>query len=206
MSRNSTVDKMVAYMNEKYDDHFEYSAPFGGGPGATSVQITVSSERFPNAKIWVQYYEIDGKEIYADNYISYKYEEPTRSFLQAVLESVFHADVKVLYSVGSKGTIADFSEETSFEEYISSIEADIGFRAFVFKEISQDDFYNLENNLKRELRSNSLMTFGSIYFTTNEIFYENCYKLSQKELDTLYSLQFDMLTLDTYRYFDWRAG
>ena len=26
-NKESVVDKLVAYMNEKYDDHFEYSAP-----------------------------------------------------------------------------------------------------------------------------------------------------------------------------------
>ena len=115
-NKESVVDKMVSYMNEKYDDHFEYSAPFGGGPDATSTHIIVSSEKYPEAEIWVEYYTKDSNEIFADNYVSYKYEEQTRNALQNLLEDVFDSEIKLRYGVGSKGSVNDFTNNTSFKQ------------------------------------------------------------------------------------------
>lgn len=196
MNRNSTVDKMVAYMNDKYDDHFEYSAPFGGGPGATSKQIIVSSEQFPEAQIWVQYFERDGKEIFTDNYISYKYEEQTRNLLEDLLTEAFHSNVALFYNVGSKGTVNQFTEQTTFEEYISDIKAKIGFQACILLDVSELDTNLLKKEWEDTIRSCGLAAFGTIYFTDNVGEFNEVSDLTLEEFDFYNFDSFARLRID----------
>ncbi len=201
MNRNSTIDKMVDYMNEKYDDHFEYSAPFGGGPGATSKQIIVSSEKYPKARVWVQRKEQNGKEEFTDNYVSFKYEEHIRSFLQELLENTFDGTVTVLYSVPSKGSDNNFSEQTTFEEYLAN--SRIGFRAMVLLP-SELDLKSLENSLKESVKPIELTTFGSIYFTDSEQVFEKAFDQPQRDLGSLNQLQFSMDEPGLISSLEWR--
>lgn len=206
MDRNSTVDKMVAYMNDKYDDHFEYAAPFGGGPGAGSKQIIVSSEQYPQARIWVQYYEQDGKEVFTDNYIDYKYEEQTRAFLQELLEQVFQARVVLRYDIGSKGTVNDFNDETTFEAYISDIRSDIGFQACVLLEEDGVRAQEYEQKLKEAIESAGLIAFGTIYFTVDPEIHCHFLELPQKTRARLDRLRLDMDGPNSFRSFEWRLN
>lgn len=203
MDRNSTVDKMVAYMNDKYDDHFEYAAPFGGRPGATSKQIIVSSEQYPEAQVWVEYYEQDGKEVFADNYIDYKYEEQTRALLQELMENTFDGKATVLYSVPSKGGTNSFSDRTTFEEYISNTR--IGFRAIVLLP-SGIDCMPLENRLKEAVKHCELTAFGTVYFTDDGQEFEKAFDRPQRDMDLLYRLQFSMDEPGAFSSLVWGPG
>ena len=206
MNRNSTADRMVAYMNEKYDDHFEYAAPFGGGPGAVSKQIIVTSEKFPKAQVWVECYEKDGREIFADNYVSYKYEEQTRAALYRLMEDAFHCEAAVFYGVGTKGTANDFTENTTFAEYSSSIQADIGFQACVLRKTSEDDADTLKSDLKKAVESAGLTVFGTIYFTDDPGSLDGFSKLPLKDLDLLDQIHFDMDGPNSFKQLEWRMG
>lgn len=211
MNRNPTVEEMVAYMNEKYDDHFEYAAPFGGGPGAVSKQIIVTSEKFPEAQIWVQRDEKDGKEVFTDNYVSYKYEEQTRAFLRELLENAFHGKAAIFYGVGTRGTGGEFADDTTFEAYISNIFSDIGFQACVLIEDSGADIRSFEDDLKKEIQSSGLIAFGTVYFTTDPGRFREVSELSEKEFDLFDfdlfdQLYFDMNGPNSFRYFEWRMG
>lgn len=211
MNRNSTVDKMVAYMNDKYDDHFEYSAPFGGGPGATSKQIIVSSEKYPEARVWVQYYEQDGKETFTDNYVSYKYEEQTRDLLEKLLTEAFHGSATLFYKVGSKGTVNQFTEQTTFEEYISDIKAKIGFQACVLLDTSEPDTKLLKKAWEETIWPCGLAAFGTIYFTDNAETFNEVSHLSLKEFDlfnfdTFVRFQVGMIESSMFEYSEWSAG
>lgn len=202
MNKESVVDKMVAYMNEKYDDHFGYSAPFGGGPDATSTQIIVRSEKYPNAQIWVEYYTEDGKEIFADNYVSYKYEEQTRNTLQVLLKDVFHNDIKLRYSVGTKGTINSFTNDTSFEEYVSNPASYIGFRAFVLDDGSCISL--AENELKSAIDESGMIISGLIFITDDAAFFEKAFDLPSKDLSQINQLQISMDAPRSFLMYEWR--
>lgn len=211
MNRNSTVDKMVAYMNEKYDDHFEYSAPFGGEPGATSKQIIVSSEQYPEARIWVQYYERDGREVFTDNYISYKYEEQTRNLLEKLLADAFHGKVALFYKVGSKGTVNQSAEQTTFEEFISDSKAKIGFQACVLLETSESDTSQLKKEWEEAIKPSGLVAFGTIYFTDNVETFNEVSRLSLKEFDLFSFDSFARLRVginesSLFDFSEWSAG
>ena len=201
-NKESAVDKMVAYMNEKYDDHFEYSAPFGGGPDATSTQIIVTSEKYPKAQIWVEYYTKDGNEIFADNYVSYKYEEQTRELLQTLLNDVFRSDVKLQYGVGTKGTVNNFTDNTSFEEYASSSASRIGFRAFVMDDGSAISI--AENELKEAIENSGFVLSGLIFITDNATRFETAFDLPPKELSQVMQMQISMDAPLSFLMYEWR--
>ena len=211
MNRDSTVEKMVSYMNEKYDDHFEYLSPFGGGPGATSKQIFVSSEQYPEAQIWVQYYKLDNKEIFTDNYVSYKYEEQTRGLLEKLLTDAFHNNIVLFYKVGIKGTVNQFAEQTTFEEYISDVKAKIGFQACVLLETSEIDTSLLKQAWEDAIKSSGLIAFGTIYFTDNVETFNEVSRLSVKEFDlfnfdSFIRLRVGLDELSLFEYSEWSAG
>lgn len=202
MKKESAADKMVAYMNEKYDDHFEYYAPFGGGPGATTTQIIVKSVKFPDAEIWVEYYTGEGGDVFADNYVSYKYEEQTRETLQELLNDVFHEDVKLRYSVGTNGTINDFTNETTFEEYASNPASFIGFRAFVLDDGSAISF--AENELKAAIEDSGFVISGSIFVTNDTAYFDKAFDMSAKELSQIEQLQITMNAPCSFLMYKWR--
>lgn len=211
MNRNSTVDKMVAHMNDKYDDHFEYAAPFGGEPGATSKQIIVSSELYPEAQVWVQYYEQGDKEIFTDNYTSYKYEEQTRRLLEKLLMDAFHGNVALFYRIGSTGTVNQFTEQTTFEEYISDSKSKIGFQACVHLDVSDPDTDQLKKAWDEAIQSSGLVAFGTIYFTDNVETFNEVSRLSLKEFDlfnfdSFVQLRIGMDELSLFEYSEWSAG
>lgn len=201
-NKESVADKMVAYMNEKYDDHFEYSAPFGGGPDATSTQIIVTSEKYPEAQIWVEYYTENGKEIFADNYVSYKYEKQTRNALQNLLEDVFGAEIKLRYGVGSKGSINNFTDNTSFDEFISDPASYVRFRAFVLDNGAGISIAGKE--LKQAIEDSKFVISGLLYITSDEIEFEKAFELSDAELSKITKMQIIMDAPNSFLIYEWR--
>lgn len=201
-NKESVVDKMVAYMNEKYDDHFEYSAPFGGGPDATSTQIIVTSEKCPEAEIWVEYYTRDSNEIFADNYVSYKYEEQTRNALQNLLEDVFDSEIKLRYGVGSKGSVNDFTNNTSFNEFISNPASYVRFSAFVFD--NGTGISIAEKELKQAIEDSGFVISGLLYITSDEMEFEKAFELSDAELSKISKMQVIMDAPCSFLTYEWR--
>lgn len=203
MSKESTTEKMVAHMNDKYDDHFEFSAPFGGGPGAATKQIIVKSELFPDAQIWVEYYVQDGKDVFVDNYLDYKFEQQTRDVLQELLEDVFDGGVILSYNVGTAVTPNTFSDATTFKEYSSSPESNIGFNAVVSQnqEIS-DEF--IESRILKVLMDSGVIASGSIYFSINESTFKPLSKLNFEERHSMRRFSFGMSSLDSFDFYEWR--
>lgn len=204
MRTESNADKMVAYMNEKYDDRFEYAAPFGGGPGATSTQITVKSEKFPDAEIWVEYYTENGKDVFADNYVDYKFEVETRDLLQKMLEEAFECDVILGFGVGTKGTRNSFTDETTFEDYIGSVDAYIGFNAVVRygSEIENKD--QIEERFLSVLDSYGIIANGSVYFAQTDETFKAFDTLSAAQQDSLKCLSFNMSGSGRFSSCEWR--
>jgi hypothetical protein len=205
MKNEPTIDKMVEYMNSKYSDHFEYSTPFGGGPGAISTQIIVKSEEYPDAKVWVEHYKQDDKDYFADNYVDYKYEQQTREILQKLLEGIYKCDVKLNFNIGTKGTRNSFTADTTFDEYIANPNSRIGFRAFVSNEYGQINKERVEEEMRSAITNTNIIIFGSIYFANEASQYESAFDLSFKVLDTLTSLQFDMESLGSFARFEWEG-
>ena len=202
MKKTSVVDMMIDYMNEKYDDHFEYAEPFGGKPGDKTKQILVKSEKYPDAKIWVEHYSQNGDDAFADNYVSYKYENQTREALQSLLMNVFGSEVKVSYTVGLRGLRNNFTDNTSFEQYITDPASMIVFRAFVLDNgsaVSKGD-----NDLKKAIDESGFVLFGTVYVTDNRDYYDEAFDLSYIEQSKIMALEINMSAPHEFLTFKWR--
>ena len=204
MKPKSVSSEMVAYMNEKYDDHFEYVAPFGGHVGAITTQIIVASERFPDAQVWVEHYTKDGKDFFADNYVDYKYEEQTHEALLELLENVFECEVKLGFGVASKGTQNSFTNETTFEEYFTSAESYIGFNAVVSCDYMPESESDIEQKLLSAFADTGLIAGGSIYFSQSEETFQLLSNLSSSQRRMLKCMSFYMTTPTRFDSCEWR--
>jgi hypothetical protein len=204
MKTESKTDKMVAYMNAKYNDHFEYSAPFGGGAGATSTQIIVKSEQFPNAQIWVECYTRDGKDAFADNYVDYKYEQQTKEALTSMLNDVFKCDSKLTFGVGTKGSRNNLSNTTTFAEYIGDRDSQVGFSAVISNAYANVDTATIEAALKSNLRENGITVYGTIYFPVESSQFDDWESLPTSIISTLPNLYFRMDDINSFEELTWR--
>ena len=197
----SAVDKMVAYMNEKYDDHFEYSAPFGGRTGGTAIQIMVVSEKFPDADIIVTY--SPNLDKYSDNYTNYKYEQVTFEILKEILSNVLETEFLLTYKASLLPS-SDFSDETTVETYISQIGSYIQFVAIVDKDYQIEDKDVFLDKLEAELEKHSILAQGRIYFAQTASQFTEFEKLDSDALDAMPRLYFTMTTTGQFNSAQWR--
>lgn len=163
MKKNMT-DIMVDYLNERYpEDSFDYKGPFGGGAGASSKMIIATSEKYPDAEVYVSCKYVNDEYIYADNYLAVKYENQTRNEIKRLLENCFGSDVYFNYKVSS----LDFTEgsaDMSFEQYISEPTSGLSFVAIIGAGYSNEDRKDTEQRIKNTFE-NSVMNFrATIYF------------------------------------------
>ena len=171
INKTKTIhEKMVAYMNERYDDTFTFNSPFGGSVGVDSTQITVKSEKYPDEKIWVEYVVEDGEEHYYDNYIDYKYENETKEYLLKIMREIFEgSDVVVEYNVDSGGTRNEYNESVTFEQYIKGESTPIVFSAYINTDIREQDKERITNLITAKFVDElEMKVIGKTYFEKSE--------------------------------------
>jgi len=163
-------EKMLAYMNERYDDTFTFDSSFGGSVGIDSTQITVKSDKYPDEKIWVEYVVENGEEYYYDNYIDYKYENETKEYLLAIMCEVFNgSDVVVEYNVDSGGTRNEYDKSITFEQYIKGESTPIVFSAYIDTEIREQDKERVIDLITAKFVDKlEMKVVGKIYFEKSE--------------------------------------
>ena len=186
------VEDMVAYMNEKYDDQFEYSSSLGVSEGGEELKIIVKSKKYPEAEVLVSYYKLNGEWVYADNYVSYKYENQTKKTIQNMLEEIYNGDVNLQYGVGTSAYLNNFTKETTFEEYISAGDASIRFNAVVLINNPKSMAKQSQDVLKKSLLDKNLIVSGQITFVDNKYTIEEFWKLSDSERDEFTKIMFIM--------------
>ncbi len=196
----SVVEKMVSYMNGKYDDTFEYSAPFGGGASAKSKQINVKSQKMPDCDIWVEYSYETMK--YEDNYIDYLYKTQVENYLKSNIEEVFTGDIKVARNIPTAGVYADYAPNTSFEEYINTSEQRIFFTV-VACGYSDDKKDIIEKQISDTVEKYDAVFLGNVYFVDKANDIEGFLEKTTKEKDS-YTRVIVEKQSKGYTKFDWR--
>lgn len=177
IGRKNTTKEVLKHMQNKYDDTFEYAAPFGGGMGNKSTQMILSSEKYPGKRIWVWCFEDESGDVQiADNYVGVKYEKQTAELLNNILENVVGENFTLFYDAYLNTATKGASDEMTFEEYIAEPTSNINFIAIVDSqgEIDRDAFEQaLEKNI---VESGLCCRMANIYFDSN-----NNYNLITKE-------------------------
>lgn len=212
IGRISIVDKMIAYMNEKYpDDVFVYKEPFGGGAGISTKKIIVSSEKYPDADIYVMCVKNeDGTYKYSDNYLGVKYNDQTVEMIKDILTTAFGTDFFLSYNVSMYGHPQEYSADTTFEEYIDDAASDIGFLAVIGDSYQISNKEELVSQLEKLFSEKGMCcNFSVIYFDNSSEEYktlERGMELSEYLYKKLYkeALMFDMESSIEFSKYEWR--
>lgn len=179
--KNNSADKIVQYMNDKYDDKFEYCEPFGGGASSKPIakEILLSSEKYPGKKIWASY-NSQTKE-YRDNYTEHRYEEQFEQYLTDLLSSALDSKVIALRDIASRGCYVVFDADTTFEQYIETPEQKITFSAAVKGEVPENK-EAFESKIKSAFEKNGAKFLGNIYFINDDSVMTNFSNMSGAQM------------------------
>ncbi|MGN0374679.1 MAG: hypothetical protein ACI4EN_04200 [Butyrivibrio sp.] len=119
MNKNEdSTNKMMNYINEKYDDSFEFIKLFGGYLGSSTKSIIVRSGKYPDYDVYVYCTTDNEQDTFADNYLSVKFYDKTLDYLQDIYREKFGETVYVHYSIDNTSNTQNASDETTFEEFI----------------------------------------------------------------------------------------
>lgn len=133
-------DLALAYMEQKYGEKFEYTAPWGNSMDGTR-EFLVSCKSLPGQDIVVQVENFKKEnKVFSDNYIAVKYHDETIDFLEKCADEEF-GETKVTYRVAKSALSPELSAQASFDDFLSDkksfISASIYIRESSFKEKEQ---------------------------------------------------------------------
>ena len=166
------VDRMLDYINNKYsDDTFEFVSMYGGYLGSNVTQITVVSNKFPDTAIHVICSEVDGKEIFTDNYLNIKFEDQTLKYLEDLFTVEFGENFYLKYIPNNLSCTENGSSNTTFDEYIVAQGSHIYFSSAICRNIEDEDSAFETIN---KMFSNATVS-GDIFFIDEDV------KLSGKD-------------------------
>ena len=194
--RKAMYDRMVSYMNEKYDDKFEFITAYGGSLGSNVRRITVSSEKYPGKEISVRCILENDNEIYSDNYIGVKYEEQTRELIRSILQSCYGQEVFLIYRVNNLAMPPSFTADMSFDEYKAESGAAVTFTAIVKYGLTGTAKEEAAAVLKKKIMDAGLYCSGTVYFASD---IEDFSSLTE---DNYYSSYLELKTYDGRFHFN----
>lgn len=162
VSRENMTEKMISYMNEKYDEEFEYIGVTGGHLGSNTKQILVSSKSFPEREIGVGCSEVDGEEYYFDGYLAVKYEKQTRELLEKIVSEHLGKNYYLKYVPSYLGSTENGTKNTSFSEYVADETSAIFFVVGVERNVTDEKRTVMEETIKRAF--DGMAVTGQILF------------------------------------------
>jgi hypothetical protein len=170
MSRSESMDRrMMEYINGRYDDTFTFIERKNfTNSTATSRQILVRSERFPDEYITVRIGTRDGVEFLSDDYLYFVYREQTTAFLEELLADVFEHDFKLFYEDTPSAGVRVLPADATFEEYISNEASSIGFVAVIAPGYDLDRDA-LPVKMSKAFASHNMMVSGLALRFSNDI-------------------------------------
>jgi hypothetical protein len=126
-SNNQNInDVAIEYMENKYGEKFEYSAPYGNSMTGTH-ELLVTCESLSNQQILVQIenYRSEDK-IFRDNYLAVKYHQQTVDFIHDCAVKHF-GEAEVFYEATKDGLSTELSANASFNEYLADTRVPLNF-------------------------------------------------------------------------------
>ena len=167
MNRKDSIKKMESYINEKYDDDFEYLEEFGGKAWGDNRQISIlcKSKKYPEIPVTLIY---DKKEeAYYDNYADVKYCKQADQSINDTLSEIFkntrfhYEPYKDLISGGSA---SNFDADKPFEDYL--LNRGITIIAYV-DNTKQLPAQEIEDAFTQKLVNHMYCDMVNIYFLDN---------------------------------------
>ena len=145
---------VVKYLENKYDDKFEYYETYGGTLFDSDPWkgFICTSEKYPGKHILV-IYDVNHDE-YHDNYFDIKYARQVDELIDSMLLEVFGDDPYYFNhyeGADITGLVSQYDADTSFEEYIA--EEHIHLTACVKSDKSNEE---IESRIKEQILKNGI--------------------------------------------------
>lgn len=160
-NKENIVNNMIHHLNGKYpDDTFAYKGLFGGGAGANTKTIIVSSSNYPDADIYVRH-SFDEGDIYTDNYLGVQYAAQTKSAINEIFDGLMSCDYLLFYEV-DRFACPNRIGTMNFNDYVASKASCIGFTIVVNGILS--DKVTFERALENKIVEAGICCSATIYF------------------------------------------
>ena len=145
---------VVKYLENKYDDKFEYYETYGGTLFDSDPwkKFICTSEKYPGKHILV-IYDVNHDE-YHDNYFDIKYARQVDELIDSMLLEVFGDDPYYFNhyeGADITGLVSQYDADTTFEEYIA--EEHIHLTACVKSDKSNEE---IESRIKEQILKNGI--------------------------------------------------
>ena len=171
-----TVDEILEYMNEKYDEEFTYIRPADVyQPTKESFEIFMASDKYPDEEIFAKciYNSETGEKRFLDNYVSYIYEDEVRDLLTELTQEVY-ADAKVRY-VPLYWTASTNSDEDipTLEQYLSRTYSSISYMILLPDEHDVTLYKEEMNALIEKLEEKKVVCSITIAYSNDRTQYDS---------------------------------
>ena len=151
---------VVKYLENKYDDKFEYYETYGGTlfDSDSWKKFICTSEKYPGKHILV-IYDVKYKK-YHDNYLDIKYARQVDELFDSMLSEVFGENTYCFPHYEDEdidGSVSEFDGDTTFEQYIAMK------RLFLYSFVKSDKSNEeIEHEMKEQLLNNGICCRGGI--------------------------------------------
>ena len=169
---------VVKYLENKYDDKFEYYETYGGTlfDSDSWKKFICTSEKYPGKHILV-IYDVN-HDAYHDNYFEIKYAHQVDGLIDSMLSEVFGDDpyyFRHYEGADVSGLVSQYDADTTFEEYIA--EENLSLIAFIKSDKSNEE---IESKLKKQILTNGIFCgWIDLYFVENfdeKLMHDSSYK------------------------------
>ncbi len=164
-------DRVMSWLNGRYEDTFSQPVAAGGYAGAVYRQYLVRAEKLGRT-VTVEVYDPDGpREHIWDNYVGLLYDVEVRERLSALLADGFdvpETDLAVFWKPSSVGLADHWNMQTTVEEYMADPEAEISITAVVRLDVSGCDRERLSGRFKKAAGESGICFSGWVYFVPAE--------------------------------------
>ena len=162
-SRKMSVEDVVAYCDEKYNDKFSVVANGTELWSDSYSELILSSEALDGANINVRVYS---KEEIIDNYIAVKYKSTVEDKLSPVVKSIYGESLVV--NVPIRFGVDSFYADMSFEEYAKSAESSV--HIAIATNAPTDEKDKMIEELRTQLQSEEICASVTVsYFDVESI-------------------------------------
>ena len=169
---------VVKYLENKYDDKFEYYETYGGTlfDSDSWKKFICTSEKYPGKHILV-IYDVKYKK-YHDNYLDIKYARQVDELFDSMLSEVFGENTYCFPHYEDEdidGSVSEFDGDTTFEQYIAMK------RLFLYSFVKSDKSNEeIESKLKKQILTNGIFCgWIDLYFVENfdeKLMHDSSYK------------------------------
>lgn len=122
MKKENKKGKMLAYMQQKYGENFDFVESYAGQAGKEYTMILAASRSHPKRRALVRLSERGGRRYFEDNYLSYLLKEELEVKIGSLAKECF-GECKVYYKIPGFVFPAWFKADMKADEFLKNIYA-----------------------------------------------------------------------------------